>query len=277
MNKGLRTFSYAIILSFLILGRISIGFTEEIPLSSFKVSPFALHPGDPAIEMSFDVDADRPFLVDVVSPSDAFTVTLTTPQGEAVNPANVISFNGEYTENELVESGLLALRNPAFLAGFHLAYYMQNPSPGGWKATISDKNLPVEGEVGVINILTQNNLRVGVRANELHYIVGSPVLIMGFAFDGNAPVVGASAVVTIKDRSTGGTNTVVLKDDGQEADNMPEDGLYSGAYIADTPGEYTIMAQFSGVADSGLTFNKEAYSSFGARSPLANFNDSFTD
>ena len=113
--------------------------------------------------------------------------------------------------------------------------------------------------------------------NELNYIVGSPVLIMGLAFDGNVPSVNASAVVTIRDRTTGGTNIVVLKDDGQEADNISGDGLYSGAYIANTPGDYTITAQFSGVTNSGLTFNKETHSSFSVRSPLANFNNSFMD
>lgn len=277
MNGNVHKFICAVFFSFAILGKLSIAFSDEIPLSSFKVSPFALHPGEPAVEVPFDVDISRPFLVDVVSPSDAFTVTLTTPQGEEVSSSNVISFNGEYTENELVESGLLALRNSAFLAGFHLVYYMQNPVQGSWKATIRSKNIPVEGEVGVINILTQDNLRVGVRTDELHYIVDSPVLIMGFVFDGNVPVIGTSAVVTIRDRSTGRTSMVVLKDDGQEADNLPGDGLYSGVYIADTPGDYSLVAGFSGVAGSGLAFNKEAYSSFSVRSPLANFNNSFTD
>ncbi len=275
MKASGKIFCFAIFLLIFVFN--SKGFTEEISLSSSQVIPIFLEPSNSGAEIPFDIDTSPSFLVDVASPSDLFDVTITTPNGQIITPDNVANFNAEYVSHELQTSASLEMVNPTFLGGFHYTYYIQNPISGNWKVKITGSNLPADGEVALVNIIMQNSLKVGIITNKIQYIINSPVLIMATVFDGSKPVTGASVVATVLNLTTEVKEAVDLKDDGNEADNLAGDGLYSGVYIPVDPGNYAIMVNLSGVTNSGTPFNKDVFSSFSVRSSLADFNGSFND
>ena len=226
--------------------------------------------------MFFNVDTAPSFMVDIASPSDSFNVTLSDPQNQIITPENVADFNGEYIFDEIQNTGSF-IGVPTLLSGFHYMYSIQNPIAGNWKIIISGKNLPADGEIALVQIFMQNNLKVGLITNKTQYIVNSPVLILMSVFDGSVPISGASAIANIKNLTNGDENIITLKDDGSETDNLAGDGLYSGVYIPSNPGDYAIMAEINGNTISGISFNKDAFSSFSVRSAIARFNDILSD
>ncbi|PIS36629.1 MAG: hypothetical protein COT35_10095 [Nitrospirae bacterium CG08_land_8_20_14_0_20_52_24] len=269
-----RIFYLAIFLSVITINSKAVA--EKVPLSSYRVTPIFLDPGNPAAEIPFEVDVSPSLLVDVASPSDLFSVTLVAPDGQTITPSNVGNFNGAYNSYTL-QTSALSLGNPLFLGGYHYTYSFQTPPSGSWKVKINGINLPAAGEVALVNIIAQNRLKVGLLTNETQYIVNAPVLIMATVFDGSSPITGASALATLKNLTSGGEDKIILSDDGNSPDHMAGDGMYSGGYIPTNPGDYAVMAEVNGVTGSGTPFSRDVFSSFGVRSPLADFNGSFND
>ncbi|MDL1989056.1 MAG: hypothetical protein LWX08_15730, partial [Deltaproteobacteria bacterium] len=261
----------------LFFGISSISSADEIPLSSFEVTPVFLKPANPVVEIPIYIDTSTSFLVDVACPSDSFEITLYSPLGQIITPDNVSNFNGQYVFDEIQTSNLF-LVNPMFMKGIHYAYYIENPVFGTWKIIITGKNLPTDGKVGIVNVLKQDStLKIGLLTDKTQYILSSPVLIMASIFDGSVPISGASVVATIKNLTDEGKDTIILRDDGNEVDNLAGDGLYSGEYVPLVFGNYAILVEIGGKTTNGTYFSNDAFSTFSVRSPLANFNGFFSD
>ena len=255
-----------------IVGVGSTSFAADMISSPFNITPVFLDQGNPVAKVSFTVTSGSSLLVDVAGPSDSFSVTLSDPGGQVVTPENVMSFNGEYVSDQIQQSSL-TLYNPMLLAGFHYTYSILNPTSGTWKVIVAGTNLPADGEIAIVNILTPGSggPTIALLTDETQYIVNSPVSIMTSVFEGTTPVTGASVVGTVKSDDGSEKTVVTLRDDGNGVDNLAGDGLYSGAYFAVSAGNFSIMAEVSGVTSSGMSFAQEAFSSFSVRSPLTNF------
>ena len=98
-TKTTKTICFLTFLLFFSISISSISFADEIPLSSFKVTPVFLKPDNPVVEIPVYIDTSTSFLVDVACPSDSIEITLYSPLGQIITPGNVSSFNGQYVFN----------------------------------------------------------------------------------------------------------------------------------------------------------------------------------
>lgn len=138
-------------------------------------------------------------------------------------------------------------------------YIVRNPMAGAWwvdvkgvktaatSRSIDSTGAEVAGEAYVFSVQASTNLTLDLITAAPNYTTGQAVhLLMSLAAD--KPVTGARVTVTVT-RPDGQQEQIELMDDGNNGDNVADDGTYGGRYYrTDRTGTY----RFSVIADGTI-------------------------
>lgn len=209
-----------------------------------------------ALEIPFEGGTDLSFVVVCTVP---FAVTVVTPGGVEVDAGNAGQHGAQFESFRLDEP--LGLPAPGFGVGEHVTVDFSQAQAGTYEVRIALGATAQEPTPFTIFATSAgSSVRAGLGIPEPESLPGRPVVLVGFLFDGETPIVGATfsaAVVRAEDMPGVVEPAVVpLEDDGREADETAGDGLYSGLFVPTQAGSYFVEAKASGTSAHGRPFER---------------------
>jgi hypothetical protein len=133
-------------------------------------------------------------------------------------------------------------------------------------------------EVAVMTeVVTPSAVRCNLLAIDPVVRQGSMAVLSAFVFEDSAPVPGAGVLVSLKPPQSNEL-TLVLLDDGADADNAIGDGIYSAMFEATELGDYIAVADIVGITSELVPFQRVATARVQVVAPSATFaSTTFTD
>lgn len=238
---------------------------EKVPLGNRAYDVFELTAAAPEHVYTLQVSHAARLVLDVRTPAVPVDLQLLAPDGTPVDPAT-------FTRLTLADADVPPLGVMLFEQGAHVQATVANPAAGAWTVRIS---LPAgqSATLGSATALMTGGLGVSAFTSRPEYAVGDPAVIALAAFDGSAPVAGATAFANVYQAGAEDTPTVVaLRDDGVAPDSVAGDGLYTGQIASAAPGTYLVEGVLQGAAARAT-----AGATFQVTPPLARFTGNVRD
>jgi len=212
-------------------------------------------------QSTFVVDGGATVRIHVRASANGVSTSISCPNGQTVNSGNISSINGIFNAYEITPSQGGISPSPYFAEGFHSIFEFPIQGTGSYSVSF---NVPsgVNQEVAVLtNVTTDSSLTSKLFSSETSATVGKPIVLSAAIFDEQAAVAGATVTAQIK-LPDGSSVGQTFSDDGQGADYLAGDGIYSAFYIPTLTGNHRVLAQISGVRASQATFQRSASLSF---------------
>lgn len=230
---------------------ISAAGQQTVPLGNRHYDVFEVTPSDPVHSFSVDVAAADRLVIDIATPETALDVTVTRPDGSAVDAASLEQFT-------ISDADVPPLGAVLGDEGEHTQLAVVTPMDGTWTVEVM---LP-SGETataGNITALATGGLQAGATTSRNRYPVGQPaVLVVPVFFEGD-PVAGAGVEAEIlAGDSTSPVQTLTLRDDGASPDAQAGDGLYTASATGLSAGDYLVRASVESdgqTATAGTNFS----------------------
>lgn len=208
---------------------------QSVPLGTRVYDVFELSPSASAHVSSVDVPGGTEMAIDVHTAVVPIAVEVRNPSGTLLDPAG-------YTRLTLAAADVPPLGALLFEEGLHVQVAVTNPAAGTWTVrTVLPSGSPAT--FASVTALVAGGLGVSAIASRPTYFAGDTAVIGVLAFDGTAPVAGATVTANVYQEGGEGSPIVVsLLDDGVEPDTNAGDGLYT-AQLASMPiGHYLVEA-----------------------------------
>jgi hypothetical protein len=161
---------------------------------------------------------------------------------EVRNPSGALLDPAGYQVLTLGPADVPPLGAVLFEEGRHVQVSVPNPAAGAWTVTVT---LPptAPATFASVTAFMAGGLGVSVVASRPTYFVGDTAVLAVIAFDGPAPVTGATATVNVYQEGGEGAPIVLSAlDDGVPPDAAAGDGLYSAQMAAFPVGQYLVEA-----------------------------------
>jgi hypothetical protein len=224
----------------------------------------------------FRVDDAASVVVNIASFPEDVSTSITGPNSEVIDAQSVETLGGIHCAYGDPEEHLYGEFIRCFGPGFHHLYSFPSLGPGIYRVNILPATTPVSDVAVAAELLTDSYVGAGLLATEATLHPGSVGVLTAAVFEGEAPKTGAVVTARIKP-PTGDPVTVALLDNGEQADNAVGDGLYSGIYQVNEVGEYTIVADITGLTSIGTPFTRMCSTSVRVITPGATLSGAFTD
>jgi Tol biopolymer transport system component len=172
---------------------------------------------------------------------DQMTINLRDPSGQIFTPTTDAS-------------GVIFMPQGPF--GLMEGYSIQDPDDGTWTVIVEpNADTPIDGiEVAAFSTYTSDSrLTVPFDVSEVP-TPGDELLIIGKLYNADTPIIGAS-VTALLVAPDGVTTETVLLDDGNNGDQVANDGIYSYTFNANLPGLYSASIEARGEQD-GVPFSR---------------------
>jgi hypothetical protein len=253
------------------------GITQEpstsIPLPATQYQLSRLAPGQTSGQAMFSLDAANIVTVLILSNDGALDTHLLGPAAQLINPSNVEGFGGVFTTmpGGAADSPLLLSGSSA---GFQYVYSF--PSFGAGTYTVGFSTTSMDEVAVITHVSTDSHVGAVLLSTDPTLVLGNPAVLTAAIFDGDSPVSGANVSVTVLPES-GAPLSVTLHDDGGAADNMADDGLYSGEFTPAVSGKYVASAVMTGTTTGGINFTRHGATSFAVISKSSELAGTFDD
>jgi hypothetical protein len=241
--------------------------SQQVPLTNNVYDVFQLTSASPTTSFPIQVSGANQLIVDVRTDATAPVLRLVAPDGSAVDPAT-------FTQSTLADADVPPLGTIVTEAGTHVQASIPTPLSGTWTAELS---LPAGAPDtdGTLAALMTGGVAVGAVTSSTSYQQGDVAVLGLLAFDGPAPLQGAS--VTANVYQVGAEDSplaIVLRDDGNDPDAAAGDGLYSAPVDLGSfaPGQYLVEM----VLEAGAARMTTA-TEFEVMPPLAHFSGTVGD
>lgn len=226
------------------------GAAESLTLSASSTQLARLAADTPTAALSFRIDSGaRVLLVDIASGTSNLITSLELPGGVVVNENTVAGIGGTFVKADgKLPSGPLLF--PFSGGGTHFIYRLPVATAGTLVVRFSAAVALTEDTAVATQVISDSTLGTALQFTEAVVVTGRPAVLAAAVFDGRQPVAGAQVVARVLS-ATGLVQTVVLRDDGADADGTAGDGLYSGLFVPPAPGVYRAAAEIAGRASGG--------------------------
>jgi hypothetical protein len=246
-----------------------------IPLQAVQYRLDRLAPGSTTGSAAFTVDQSSFITLEIIATVGGLTTSIVGPKGEVLTPATIASFGGQFSTIEGSEEPDIMILFP-LSPGFHYIYSFPSLGPGNYIVRFeAASNLAVEVAV-ITQVSTDSPVVSSLFATETQVVMGNPAVLTAAVFEGEMSVVGASVSVTIHS-DTQPPVTIVLQDNGIDADTVAGDGLYTAEFIADSPGTYEAVAEIAGLTQGGIRFVRQSATRFDVVAQTASLTGSVTE
>lgn len=249
-------------------GTLSLG----TPQTKFaRLAPDALF-----ATVEFQVDDATEVAVKIATLLDGVATSIVGPGGEVLNEQTIGSYGGEYCTFAGADEPQGYLISSASERGFHHLYFLPSLGPGVYAVHVEAGTPPTEDTAVLTELVTDSPTAVGLLATESLVTTGALGVLVAAVFEGSAPAVGATVSAWLKPPAAEAV-TFALLDNGEQADVVAGDGLYSGIFETPEVGEYTAVAEITGLTSAGTPFTRQATTTVKVVPVHAVFAGSFSD
>ena len=227
----MRTLTILLALLLALAGTAAAEDAQTLSLGQRSYGVFELTPAEPVHTHTFRVGAATRLVIDVRSATSVVDLGVTDGAGSPRDPASFERF--AVTEEETPALGALLLE-----PGQHVQAAISSPAPGTWTVRVA---LPAgsAATLGSITTVATGGLGIAATTSRPVYEAGQPATLSLLAFNGTAPVTGAT--VTANLYQTGGESSpiaITLLDDGEDPDTQVGDGIYTASVAGLVTGHY---------------------------------------
>lgn len=259
----------------LILSALALGLVAWTPFANVSAQPAEvavslldsrveidrLAAGSTSGEAVFLIDDAERIELDVAASSAGVSSSIIAPTGEVIDETTVTGLGGEVVSFEGGSGAGGAVLSLATQPGFHTAYSFPSLGPGVYRVQFAADPALAEEVAVITQLITDSPLGAALVATETSIVPGSGAVLVAAVFENGQPVSGASVEVTLT-LPDGGVSTATLVDDGADADDAADDGLYTVELDLTDPGEYAALASITGTTAAGLSFARQAAAGF---------------
>jgi hypothetical protein len=179
-----------------------------------------------------------------------------TPSGRNITPANAATLGGQFVLTNGTASEISSSIFPSMTGNSHYIYSIPTEESGNYTVRFQAPSGLTE-EVPILTEISWDSPVVAkLFATEPIVAAGRSAVLGAVVFNGNQPVAGATVQVVVKDQA-GNKTQLTLLDNGSQADQTAGDGLYSGEFTPQVPGQYSIIAGISGTIGTN-TFKRDS-------------------
>lgn len=245
----------------------------EVTLSNRDVRALLAppHTASSFIDLTLDPSAAGGDVVTVVSDPPGAIISLVLPNGVEVNASNFESHGFGHLLIPATEARNSPVPTIFSLLGTHTLFVLPAGAAHGVYRVKADTSQVPQQSLITATYLSSSPIRVGVDSDSL-YRVGDSVFLAGLVFDESTPFSGANVKAVIEEVGRADTPPVelALLDSGP-ADEAAGDGIYSGAFLAERAGNFSVSVRVTGVSASGVPFSRGASKTFQVIDPPAGF------
>lgn len=206
-------------------------------------------PETSSVELAFDIAGVDSFTLRVIAPIDDAVFSL-------LNPSNVeVLASGDPGLDFL--SGLELDDTGALPGGVFTTNDFKSPDEGQWNLVLTFPK-PPENVVVYLQLFTESDFQVGMALVETRAIVGQPMAIGMLIINAGQPMLGLSPTIMIEPTDPAGDVVLITGlDDGEDADGLANDGIYSVNQTFTEAGSYEISGTVE-IPSRGITRSRTA-------------------
>jgi hypothetical protein len=240
---------------------------SRTPVTMVSMSHAAglLATGEQMARRTLQVDAEGDLTLVVASPT-RLSVELATPDGRRVAAGTSDGDDTRVFEFALEEPPSLPL--PGVGRGQNTLIMLRHAAAGSYDVQLRAERPVEQATAFVLTLLPTSELRLGLALPESELPIGQGVAIAGILFEGERAVADAKVIATItrepgtKDDRMPVAEQIELRDDGRGADAAAGDGIFTGLYVPEIPGQYVVLARAEGLSSEGRAFERDTAGGF---------------
>ncbi|MGH9460677.1 MAG: choice-of-anchor X domain-containing protein [Vicinamibacteria bacterium] len=248
----------------IVTGQETVG-TIALLAAQFELDRLA--PGETSGEAVFVIDEADSVTLEIIA-IEGLVTSIEGPASEVLDQNTIGAFSGEFASFEGAEQARDPFVLPTSIPGFHYLYTFPSLGPGNYTVRFRADSALIEEVPVITQLFTDSQVGTSLFATESVLKLGNPAVLTAALFEGDQPVLDANIDVVIRPE-VGSPVTLTLLDDGGDADNASEDGLYSAEFVPDLPGLYRVAAEIRGITRAGLPFFREPGSQFTVVAPAS--------
>lgn len=251
--------------------------SSPVNLSAPQLKFSRLAPGLLSGQAVFAIEQCTRVQVEIIASGPLVSTSILGPSGQVLNPGTIGGLGGAYNT---LQGSQPASMGPVYLPnaspGHHYIYSFPWLGAGNYTVNFA-AGASLSDDLAVISqVTTDSRIAVNLFVTEPFIIVGNPAVLVAAVFNGGQAVAGAAVNVSAVP-PTGPAVSVVLRDDGQDADSAAGDGLYSGQVIPTQVGLYNAAAVVTGTTSGGVAFTRNPAVPFDVISPGSKLTGAFND
>ena len=225
---------------------------------------------------SFQVDEAQRVAFTITSSVDGLVTSLIGPGDQLIDPGTIGAFGGFFVECDGPEEPEELRVTVCSAPGFHYVYDLPLAGTGTYTVQFQAPSPLAQNELVMIHVLTDAVVRTNLIVTEVTVVLGTSAVLGAIIYEGSDPVTNATVEVTVLP-PTGAPSTMSLLDDGIDVDIAVGDGLYSGSLELAQVGEYTFVAEITGVNSHGTNFRRQNGAGILVVEPCATLTGTLTD
>lgn len=252
---------------FPLMGKAQEPIVGTIALLANQVEIDRLAPGATSGKSEFWIDESASLSVEIISTVETLITRIKGPGNQVLDANTMDSVGGKFITfvgSQQFDSPLLL---PSLTPGFHYLYQFPSLGVGQYSVEFeADPNLSQE-EAVITQVITDSSTMATLITKPQLNLGDTAVLTVPF-FDGQHPILGADVKVTVMTEGRPPVELTLL-DNGDSADNLAGDGLYSAEFIPQTPGDYLVSASIQGQNWRGIPCFRKAGAHFTVFEPTS--------
>jgi hypothetical protein len=230
---------------------------QSMPLTTWQTQARSLSPTSTSATMSFEVDSSGELSFVVNATWDQLLVWITAPNGQVVTPASAPLFGGSCAVQHL-EFPTQVIALPISGSGSKWWFVLPDLGVGTYTLTVAlPQGIPIPPahngvEAVSATLLCQSRVGALLLCSPESAFAGQPVVITMGIFNGSTAIQGATVTArVVLENPLAQPITLQMADDGQLADAVAGDGLYSCLFRTTISGLYAIATEASGQTTIG--------------------------
>ncbi|NVD97575.1 choice-of-anchor X domain-containing protein [Massilia sp. BJB1822] len=232
---------WALLFLFTLAGGLPAAHAQSVPVTmNMPVTVTGnILPGATALDIPFNISAADGLRFDLIVPVNGATLSLIDPSGNvAIGPQDPhLSF----------ESG--SGRTPPLPGGVFTATELATPADGVWILRVSFPAAPTK-TAAIGTVFARSRYQVGIAIERTTLLVGEDVGVGLLVLDNGQPIKSLTPTIAIGFGAPGAPQSAL--DNGQGADGLANDGVYSVDHTFAAAGTYDIIGNVSIPTPKGL-------------------------
>jgi hypothetical protein len=227
----------------------------------------------------FAIDNASLIYIEIIANIGTIQTSVVTPSGNVITPENINGIGGEFikTDRESANAADGFLIIPSLTGNFHYIYTFPAQGAGNYTVRFQAPNNLSEEVAIITNAAWDSPVAAKIFAAESTVKTGSPAILTAALFKGTEAITNATVEVMIVDPARNKSTLKLLDNGPSETDDRTGDGLYSGEFIPNAVGEYSILAKITGTTSDGVSFIRNALTQLQAIAPKGRLSGSISD